>query len=177
MSTLAGLTPLQPWYIKQRLRGVALLLQSVASQKCYTERQAWRLTLDIEESIYAVTLTTHQQYERKCMQIAWNVTTNGTFLLATYKPHILAFLDNQKLAEGTDVERWWISYNERVNAETVLLNEENKFDEEEQLSTTSLSCNRCHSRRIAIQQQQIRSADEGMTVFCTCKKCGMRWKM
>ena len=92
-------------------------------------------------------------------------------------PRHIPYLDNKQLAETTEIETWWATYEQRIEDDKILLNEEAKFDENEQLSTTSLACHRCHSRLIAIHQQQIRSADEGMTVFCTCKKCGTRWKM
>jgi DNA-directed RNA polymerase subunit M/transcription elongation factor TFIIS len=117
------------------------------------------------------------EYERKVLQIAWNLLQNGQLLLRKYAPSTLVYLDNSLLAEDTPVEHWWTTHNKQIELEKVLLNEEAAFDETEQLANSGLTCNRCHSRLIAIQQQQIRSADEGMTVFCTCKKCGMRWKM
>ena len=116
-------------------------------------------------------------YGQKIMQLSWNLRVNGVFLLAKYAPETLVRIDNTLLAETTEVETWWKEHTDKQNREKVLLNDEAKFDETEQLSNKGLTCNRCHSRLIAINQQQIRSADEGMTVFCTCKKCGMRWKM
>lgn len=116
-------------------------------------------------------------YGQKIMQLSWNLRVNGVFLLAKYAAETLVRIDNTLLAETTEVETWWKEHTDKQNREKVLLNDEAKFDETEQLSNKGLTCNRCHSRLIAINQQQIRSADEGMTVFCTCKKCGMRWKM
>jgi DNA-directed RNA polymerase subunit M/transcription elongation factor TFIIS len=40
-----------------------------------------------------------------------------------------------------------------------------------------LKCKRCQSNDIAYDFLQTRSADEGTTIFCTCRKCGKRWKM
>jgi DNA-directed RNA polymerase subunit M/transcription elongation factor TFIIS len=41
----------------------------------------------------------------------------------------------------------------------------------------ALVCRKCGGDNIAIQQKQTRSADEGMTVFCTCDNCGAQWRM
>ena len=154
---------------KIRLRGKSIQLLANAS--------SWAVAKEIEESIYLVTLQQNTPYEKKVLQIAWNLRQNGVYLLSKYPPRHIPYLDNKQLAETTEIETWWATYDQRIDDDKILLNEEAKFDENEQLSTTTLACHRCHSRLIAIHQQQIRSADEGMTVFCTCKKCGTRWKM
>ena len=167
--------------IKQRVRSVALLGASIANANANataTEKQRLLHARDIEGHIYAAATERGVDYNAKVLQLAWNLRHNGRFLLETYAPDVLVHIDDQLLAEGTDVATWWAGHNERLSYQSILLHQEAKFDETEQLSsTTGLTCNRCHSRLIAIHQQQIRSADEGMTVFCTCKKCGMRWKM
>jgi|688.fasta_scaffold323252_2 DNA-directed RNA polymerase subunit M/transcription elongation factor TFIIS len=38
-------------------------------------------------------------------------------------------------------------------------------------------CGRCKNDRITYYQVQTRSADEPTTLFCTCTKCGNKWKM
>jgi DNA-directed RNA polymerase subunit M/transcription elongation factor TFIIS len=38
-------------------------------------------------------------------------------------------------------------------------------------------CGRCKSDQTSYTQAQTRSADEPMTTFVTCEKCGNRWKM
>ena len=37
-------------------------------------------------------------------------------------------------------------------------------------------CARCGCEDVTYYQQQTRSADEGITTFCTCEKCGKRWR-
>lgn len=195
--TLDYAFPLDAFSVRTRLRSLKMLSENIASalsldaavdatpESPNCESPNWSMTADqmfecartIEESIYAITVVQKTEYERKVLQIAWNLLQNGRLLLQKYPPAMLVSLDNSLLAEGTAVERWWATHNKNLNLEKVLLNDEAAFDETEQLANSGLTCNRCHSRLIAIQQQQIRSADEGMTVFCTCKKCGMRWKM
>jgi len=37
-------------------------------------------------------------------------------------------------------------------------------------------CRECKSKQIRVHQQQTRSADEPMTTFLQCAKCGKRWR-
>jgi len=39
-----------------------------------------------------------------------------------------------------------------------------------------LQCGKCKSKKTEYYQLQTRSADEPMTTYATCKKCGNRWK-
>ena len=43
--------------------------------------------------------------------------------------------------------------------------------------TAGCSCNRCGSDYVRCEQKQTRSADESMTIICTCSKCQLRWTM
>ena len=40
-----------------------------------------------------------------------------------------------------------------------------------------LQCPRCRSTNVTMEQRQTRSADEGMSVFATCRDCKRRWRM
>jgi DNA-directed RNA polymerase subunit M/transcription elongation factor TFIIS len=40
-----------------------------------------------------------------------------------------------------------------------------------------IRCGRCKSTQVSVEQKQTRGADESMTVFVQCEKCGLRWKM
>lgn len=51
-----------------------------------------------------------------------------------------------------------------------------KFNTNVQASTDVYMCKRCKSRRCIYSEQQIRSADESMTIFVTCLDCGKQWK-
>lgn len=56
-------------------------------------------------------------------------------------------------------------YNQRVSAM-----EEGSVD-------STIKCKKCGHDQVEWYTKQTRSADEGSTVFCTCKKCKARWKM
>ena len=38
-------------------------------------------------------------------------------------------------------------------------------------------CSKCKSTDVSFSFLQTRSADESTTCFCTCSKCGKRWKL
>lgn len=42
--------------------------------------------------------------------------------------------------------------------------------------TDRFVCSKCHQREVSYYQMQTRSADEPLTTFCTCEKCGNHWK-
>lgn len=51
-----------------------------------------------------------------------------------------------------------------------------KFNTEIQASTDVYQCKRCKSRKCIYTEQQVRSADESMTIFVTCLDCGKQWR-
>ena len=52
----------------------------------------------------------------------------------------------------------------------------NRFTETVAASTTLFTCSKCKSNRCTFYSLQIRSCDEGETIFITCMDCGKRWK-
>lgn len=42
--------------------------------------------------------------------------------------------------------------------------------------SSSLQCGKCGQRKVTYTEAQTRSADEPMTLFCTCLNCGKSWK-
>lgn len=38
-----------------------------------------------------------------------------------------------------------------------------------------ITCNNCKSKKVKTDSKQIRSGDEGMTVFCVCTICHKKW--
>lgn len=131
----------------------------------------------VEQSVYSAWHKQQCDYNAKVVQLAYNLHVNSEMLLRKYAVETLPFLTDEVLAEGTEVEEWTRMHEKKLADQQKMVYDEAKFEEGEQLNFSSLICNRCHSRSISIQQQQIRSADEGMTVFCTCNKCHIRWRM
>lgn len=153
--------------VQQRFRAMDLL----------STHLPWMQARQLESAIFHALHMDALKYKAKVLQLNWNVQLRGGALLTQYELHALPLLTDEELARGTVVQRWWSEHNQRLQQQRQMLYEEAKFEEGEQVNSGSLICNRCHSRSISVQQQQIRSADEGMTVFCTCNKCNLRWRM
>ncbi|GME83761.1 unnamed protein product [Ambrosiozyma monospora] len=60
------------------------------------------------------------------------------------------------------------------------LHQKNLFDAQgavqKRAVTDRFVCGKCKQREVSYYQMQTRSADEPLTTFCTCEKCGNRWK-
>ena len=56
------------------------------------------------------------------------------------------------------------------------IHDKNKYEVHLEASTDNFLCYKCKSRECTYYQMQTRSADEPMTTFVTCIKCGNRWK-
>ena len=82
------------------------------------------------------------------------------------QPHKVAFMTHLDLLP----EKW----NEKIQDKKLRL--ENKFFPKIEASTDNFRCGKCKSKACTYYQLQTRSADEPMTTFVTCTKCGNRWK-
>lgn len=78
----------------------------------------------------------------------------------------IAFMTHQELNH----EKW----SELI--ETKSKRDKNKFEVTMAASTDTFTCRKCKGNQCTYYLQQVRSADEPMTCFCTCITCGNRWK-
>lgn len=81
-------------------------------------------------------------------------------------PQQVAFMTHQEFAP----QRWYRMMEEKAKREA------SKYNTEIQASTDVYQCKRCKSRKCIYSEQQVRSADESMTIFVTCLDCGKQWK-
>lgn len=69
---------------------------------------------------------------------------------------------------------------EALKQQLQTLHQKNLFDAqgavEKRAVTDRFVCGKCKQREVSYYQMQTRSADEPLTTFCTCEKCGNRWK-
>ena len=83
-----------------------------------------------------------------------------------FKTSDIAFKTHQELYP----EKWSILMEDKK------LRLENKYFPKIEASTDNFVCRKCKSNECTYYQLQTRSADEPMTTFVTCIKCGTRWK-
>lgn len=82
------------------------------------------------------------------------------------KAHELAFMTHQEIIP----EKWATLLSDKK------IREENIYAPKLEASTDGFTCRKCKSKECSYYQLQTRSADEPMTTFVTCIKCGTRWK-
>ena len=155
--------------LQQRLNAINVLYT-------HCNIQDFKYIRSVEEEVFHQVTAHHMDYNEKIMQIVWNLKTNGDHLIQ-YEPSILVCLDDTHLAKNTEIETWFAAYCEKNEIKRKLLFEEAQLDTENEQTNNELFCRRCRSTNISIRQQQVRGADEAMTVFCSCNKCALRWKM
>jgi transcription elongation factor S-II len=84
----------------------------------------------------------------------------------TIKAQDLPFMTHQELCP----DKWAQLIEEKR------IRDKNKYEIKVEASTDNFQCHKCRSRECTYYQMQTRSADEPMTTFVTCIKCGSRWK-
>jgi len=101
----------------------------------------------------------------------WNNLKNDGFLqriiTKEITPHDAVFMTHQEMNET----RW----QELIEKKKIL--DANRFNNNNtEASTTLFTCSRCKSNKCTFYSLQIRSCDEGETIFVSCTNCGKRWK-
>lgn len=93
-------------------------------------------------------------------------TIRQAVLTRKIKAQDLPFMTHQEMMP----EKW------SALLEQKRIRDKNKYEVHLEASTDNFLCYKCKSRQCTYYQMQTRSADEPMTTFVTCIKCGNRWK-
>lgn len=81
-------------------------------------------------------------------------------------PHTIAFMTHQELQP----ERWAQLIEQKSKRDKL------KFENNVAAATSMFTCRKCKGKNCTYYMQQVRSADEPMTIYVTCIDCGCRWK-
>ena len=90
---------------------------------------------------------------------------------------LMVHMTDDQLTSGTILEQIHATEQERKQRFAQMLQEKYNNIETQTKYTSSLQCRRCNSVDVSWEQKQTRGADESMTVYCACAKCGNRWTM
>jgi len=157
--------------------------------------------LDLELRIFRSVGGAEEAYVRRMRAAAYNLAQNAA--LRVSDPEALAGMDDEEMRRGTAMEK--VDEEQRQRRERFERRLQEKADcAPEGESRSILVCRRCGGSDVAWQQKQTReqpparaaapsrthrpfhpthpcpaagSADEAMTIFCTCNTCKNRWKM
>lgn len=128
--------------------------------------------LQIESAIHSIAAS-KEMYIDKHKELLHNLRQNPS--IARHGKNIIKLSDDD-MAEGTVLKLLQNEAAMRIKRFDQILQE--KYDSmSDKTCVSSLKCKKCGSSDVTWEQKQTRSADEAMTVFCTCSKCKQRWKM
>ena len=82
------------------------------------------------------------------------------------KPHEIGKMTHQEMQP----EKWKLLIQKKKDRD------ENRYTSKLEANTDNYKCRKCGSKECSYYQLQTRSADEPMTTYVTCIKCGNRWK-
>lgn len=85
---------------------------------------------------------------------------------------IEVFQNDTAAASGTPYAHWHDKHLDDIARSKAVL--EARTEEPEH---AFIKCRKCKSNAVDTEQKQTRSADEPMTIFCLCRKCGARFTM
>lgn len=149
------------------------------------EKQLLDIFINVEKSIfnYAICEATNKKtvkkwdntffvqiYEDRFRSIYRNLKNNFNFVMKIVNEEIKW----DKLSSMTHIEMSPEQWNELIDLK--IKKDMNKFNTNEQSSTDMYQCRKCKSRRCQYYELQVRSADEGTSVFITCLECGKHWR-
>ena len=84
----------------------------------------------------------------------------------TLKPQVVAFMTHQELCQ----DKWAVLIDKKSKRD------QQKFENNMAAATDTFTCRKCKSKKCTFYLQQVKAADEPMTVFITCIDCNNRWK-
>jgi len=130
---------------------------------------------EIEEELFKMHKgNTDKAYKTKYRSLAFNLKNpknpdlRANLMQGVLTPHKLCHMTPQEMASPELKEK-------RKKYEQYHL-EAAKTVQSNQTSTDMFKCGKCGKRETTYYQLQTRSADEPMTTFHTCQRCGNRWK-
>jgi hypothetical protein len=113
-----------------------------------------------------------ETYEAKILALTSALAINPDLVRSGHALHKIACLPDSLLAPNAPIVQWADALKEKEAKQASLLEAAENEDAQEE---SAFKCDKC-GHQVKIVQAQTRSADEGMTIFITCKniKCGHR---
>lgn len=162
-----------------RLRSRDLLQRIVKESGVYADDAVnERIARDLECCILVDSKSHLFAYRKKLNQITYNLANNGPFLLSSYYPWELAFINNAALGQNTKEELAIQKHKAQIQmfqddlAATLKVLKAKAAVDRSVTGASQVRCRACKSTNIFDFQKQTRAADEGMTWFFTCRNCG-----
>ena len=157
------LKPVSDSTATQRINAIKLLMECLDDDVL--------LARDVESSVHDVAIDT-DHYNDLLLKSAVNCRNkkqNASLVIGRVPDSILSKGTILEQISNTELERK-IIFERMLQEKFDSINSSTSYD-------SSLKCRRCNSVDVTWDQKQTRSADEGMTVYCVCANCNLRWTM
>ncbi|KAJ9226432.1 transcriptional regulator family: Transcription factor TFIIS [Paecilomyces variotii] len=154
---------------------IGLMYDGLCLHSTETPRAVLQKAVAVEAATYTyLGPETKEQYRTKIRSLYQNLKNKSNPTLrvrvltneVTPDEFVRLSHDELKSAEQREQER-------RIQKENM---DKAMVAQAERSISTSLQCGKCGQRKVTYTEAQTRSADEPMTLFCTCMNCGKSWK-
>ena len=131
-----------------------------------------RASLLLDEASYSNHKGERAAYLSSMRCLLYNLQTNPP--LRGVDAGTLATMSDEEMRKGTVLQDIEQTEEDRRSRFEAMLQERNDSVETRH---SNIRCRKCKRSNLAFEQKQTRGADEAMTVFLTCKDCGLNWKL
>ena len=132
---------------------------------------AWKLEQQI--FLYALGLdSSRTAYVHKTVQILYMLDHFKEKIDALPDITVLPWMEEHDVYSGSATAACWEQRREKWNTQHKLQSLQLEVPQGLQ---GCMRCRKCGSHNLNVEMRQTRSADEGMTAFITCTKCGHKW--
>ena len=139
---------------------------------CTECHMTWLDASTVDTAVYTRHDGEAQPYLDGMRSLLYNLQTNPR--LRALSGADLAGLSDEDMRQGTVLEEIERGAKQRqAHFEAMLQQRYESLESERPL----MRCRRCKKSHLAFEQKQTRGADESMTVFVSCKECGLHWKL
>lgn len=164
----------EPYAETTRNSSVTALYTALGLSTSVAKETILKVSTEIESNIYKAVGAVNDEYRNKLRSLIMslrnknNAPLRDNVLGGQISPSKLTTMSSQELAP------------ESLKQQLQDMHQKNLFDAqgavEKRAVTDRFVCGKCKQREVSYYQMQTRSADEPLTTFCTCEKCGNRWK-
>jgi transcription elongation factor S-II len=135
---------------------------------------------DLERLLFAKFANQPLTYKKQAIRLLFNLAQNGPYLNSIYSAEQLVEASDHDLAKGTAIDKQEQSEMETIAQYQGLAQDferqRNESESGEEFNNNRPVCRKCHSTSVQHLSLQTCSADESMTHFFQCEKCGTKWK-
>ena len=130
----------------------------------------------LEKALCQIWHHSQAEYIANARRLIYSLQVNGMNLIFNYEPETLAALSNEELGRGTPMQQKREQHWKKRKELSQLFDAEMDIDLGFNFDEHRIIFPKCKTPMETVSRQT-RSADEGMTTFCSCPKCEYNFKI